>query len=373
MNLSTRKVLLPLHLWGGLTLGLLLVVMAVSGALLAFRKQLEPRLDPGRFVVQPGSMRLAPDELVARARQVHPAAELESIRFFGDPTAPFLVYFGNKDYVHLDPYTGEVLGIRARYGEGFGWIEGLHKFLHLEPTTGEPITGYAALVFGLILLSGVVLWWPATRRALKAGLTLNPKLTGRPWNLNLHKTLGIYAAVVLLFTTFSGVPISLDWAKNALYVVTGSKKVPPPVVTAPKEESFAGFTAMARRVAEVMPAAQETYIPVPKKGVVAAYAIEVDAAHPNARSYVWLEPATAAALKTSPYRQAGAGFRFYYWMMSVHTGMLGGPVVQIILGLGALMVPVLAYTGTASYLRRKSGRPATTPAKATVAVRAGTT
>ena len=358
MNLSTRKVLLPLHLWSGLTLGLLLVVMAVSGALLTFRKQLEHRLDPARFVVQPGATRVAPDELVARAQQAHPAGQLESIRFFGDPTAPFLVYFSNKDYVHLNPYTGAVLGIRSRYGEGFGWLEGLHKFLHLEPSTGEPITGYSALVFGLIILSGVVLWWPATRRALKAGLTLNPKLTGRPWDLNLHKTLGIYAAIVLLFATFSGVPISLDWARDSLYLLTGSKKVPPPVVTVPPETPFAGFTALARRVAEVMPGAQEIYIPLPKKGVVSAYAIEADAGHPNARSYVWLESATAGALKTSPYRQAGTGFRFYYWMMSVHTGMLGGPVVQIILGLGALMVPVLAYTGTASYLRRKSGRPA---------------
>jgi len=272
--------------------------------------------------------------------------------------------------VHLNPYTGAVLGIRARYGEGFGWIEGLHKFLHLEPSTGEPITGYAALVFGLIILSGIVLWWPATRRALKAGLTLNPKLTGRPWNLNLHKTLGVYAALVLLFTTFSGVPISLDWAKNALYVRTGSKKVAAPGVAVPKEGPFAGFNAMARRVAEAMPEARETYIPLPKKGVVAAYAIEADAGHPNARSYVWLEPATGAALKTSPYRQAGAGFRLYYWMMSVHTGMLGGLVVQIILGLGALMVPVLAYTGTASYLRRKYGRPAT--GKTAVAAPSGT-
>jgi vanillate O-demethylase ferredoxin subunit len=364
MSLTTRKVLLPLHLWGGLTLGLLLVVMAVSGALLVFRKQLEHRLDPALFVVQPGVTRLAPDDLVARARQAHPAAELESIRFYGDPTAPFLVYFSNKDYVHLNPYTGAVLGIRARYGEGFGWIEGLHKFLHLEPTTGEPITGYAALVFGLIILSGVVLWWPATRRALKAGLTLNPKLTGRPWNLNLHKTLGIYAAVVLLFTTFSGVPISLDWVRDSLYLLTGSKKVPAPVVAASQKAApFAGFTAMTSRVAEVMPAARETYIPLPKKGVVSAYAIEADAGHPNARSYVWMEPATAEVLKTSPYKRAGTGFRLYYWMMSVHTGMLGGPVVQVILGLAALLVPVLAYTGTASYLRRKYGRPATAAAK----------
>lgn len=357
MNLATRKILLPLHLWSSLILGLILVVVAVSGALLVFRTPLERRLDPARFTVQPGSARLQPDDLVARARVAHPAAELESIRFFGDPTAPFLVYFTSKDYVHLNPYTGEVLGIRSRYDEGFGWIEGLHKFLHLEPKVGEPITGYTALVFGLIILSGIVLWWPATRRALKAGLTINPKLSGRPWNLHLHKALGIYAAVVLLIAVGTGVPISLDWAKNSLYVLTGSEKIldPGPVVS--PAGPFVGFDAVARRLGEIMPGAMETYIPLPKKGVLASYVIEGDAPHLLARSYVWFDPDTGAALKTSPYRQAGAGFRLYYWGMALHTGVMGGWVVQIILLLGALAVPVLAYTGTASYFRRKSGRP----------------
>lgn len=99
-----------------------------------------------------------------------------------------------------------------------GWVEGMHKFFQLEPSIGEPITGYTALVFGFIIVSGIVLWWPATRRALKAGLTINQKLSGRPWNLSLHKAIGIYAALVLLLSVVTGVPISLDWAKNSLYV-----------------------------------------------------------------------------------------------------------------------------------------------------------
>lgn len=358
MNLATRKILFPLHLWSGLVLGLVLVVMAVSGALLVFRTQLEPRLDAQRFVVPPGPARLPPDDLVAQARAVHPDAELESIRFFSDPTAPFLVYFTSKDYVHLNPYTGEVLGIRSRYGDGFGWVEGLHKFLHLGPSVGEPITGYTALVFGLIILSGIVLWWPATSRALKAGLTINPKLTGRPWNLNLHKTLGIYAAAALLVSVFTGVPISLDWAKNSLYVLTGSEKILAPGPVASPAGRFGGFDPVARRLSEIMPGAMETYIPLPKKGVVASYVIEADAPHSLARSYVWFDPSTGTALKASPYRQAGAGFRLYYWGMALHTGVMGGLPVQIILLLAALAVPVLAYTGTASFLRRKYGRPA---------------
>lgn len=354
MSPAARKLLLSTHIWVGLGLGFLLVVMAVSGALLVYRAQLERRLDARRFVVVPGAARLPVDDLVARARAAHPSAAIESVRSYGDPTMPFLVYFTNRDYVHLNPYTGDVLGVRQRYGEGFGFIEGVHKFFQLPPSIGEQVSGYTALAFSFVILSGIILWWPATRRALKAGLVLNSKLRGRPWNLSLHKVVGAYGALVLLISCLTGVPISLDWAKQALYPLTGSVKTLPPDL--PERGNFAGFGASVTAVSSRFPAAREIYVPMPKAGVVAAYAIEAGAPHPNARSYVWLESATARIRQAAPYAQSSAGLWLYYWMMSLHTGAVGGPWMQVILLLGALSVPLLAYTGTVSYLRRQSGR-----------------
>jgi uncharacterized iron-regulated membrane protein len=371
MKPAVRKSLLWLHTWTGLTIGLVAVVVAVSGALLLFRPYLERRLDP-RFTVTPGATRLPLDEIVARARAAHPAAELESVRYFGDPSAAVWVYFNNKDYVHVDPYTGAVLGTRARYGEGFGWIEGLHKYLRLDSATGETVNGTFALVFVAIVLTGVVLWWPATRRALRAGLTLNRRLRGRPWQLNLHKTLGAYAAVVVGLSALTGAPIALDWLKNALYPLTGSQKILPPA--AAKTEAATGASAIptagstakapfrfqraADRLATLLPGARESYIPLPKKGVVAAYAISADGPHPHARSYAWLRPEDASVLRFVRFEDNTAGFRLYYWMMALHTGVTGGWLVQLVLLLGAVAVPVLAWTGTASYLGRKARRAA---------------
>ena len=364
MKPAPRKFFLQVHLWAGLTIGLVLVGMAVSGSMLVFRPQLDAKLNHHLMVVTPGTTRLAPDDLVARARVAHPTGELESVRYYCDPTAPFLAYYTTKDYVHLNPYTGEVLGIRKRYGDFFGWFEGIHKFLQLDPGIGENITGYTATIFGAVILTGVVLWWPATRRALKAGLTINPKLSGRPWNLSLHKTVGAYAAVVVFISVCSGVPIALDWAKNLLYPLSASTKVLPPTQDVAMGKTFAGVTAVAQKLETIFPAARETYIPLPKKGVVAAYVIAADASHPYARSYAWLNPADAAPVRVTPYAQASRGFRLYYWMMSLHTGMMGGWVVQIMLLLGALSVPLLAYTGTASFLKRKFGRTAKVSAPA---------
>jgi uncharacterized iron-regulated membrane protein len=358
MNLALRKRLLPLHTWAGISAGLVLIFIALTGGVLIFRPTLERPMDAARFVVPAGATRLAADELVARARAAHPAAELESVRFYGDATAPFLVYFKDRNYVHLDPHTGAVLGTRQRYGEGFGWIEGLHKYLGFGPSSlGENINGTFALVFSGMILSGLGLWWPATRRALVAGLTLNFKLTGRPWNLNLHKTVGVFAALVLLASALTGVPIAFDSVKASLYPLTFSKKTPLPAV-APSAASFAGFTAIARQLGQLMPSARETYIPLPKNGLVAAYAIAADAPHGTARSYAWFDGASARLLRAQPYAQAPAGFRIYYWMMALHLGLIGGWPVKIILLLATLAVPVLAWTGVASYLKRRAAKAA---------------
>jgi uncharacterized iron-regulated membrane protein len=353
MKPALRTPLLTFHLWTGLTIGLVFMVVALSGAAMIFRGKLERALDPGRFVVEPGTKRLPIDDLVARARAAHISANFLSVRFWSDPTMPFMALFSDKQYVHLNPYTGAVLGVRKRYGEGFGWIEGLHKYLLLEPTTGETVNGTFAVVFATLLLTGVVLWWPATRRALVAGLTLNRQLSGRPWNLNLHKTIGAYAALVLLFNALSGIPIAFESTWRVLDLITFSKRDEPPVAPVGAKIPFAGFDALERQIDYLMPDARETYIPLPIQGLVPAYAIAADAPHPNARSYVYLDPG-ASVVRYAPYAQASAGYRLYYRMLSLHTAVTGGIIVQLLLLFATLSVPLLAWTGVASCLRRKS-------------------
>ena len=364
MKPALRTPLLTLHLWVGITVGLVFITVALSGAALIFRGKLERTLDPKRFIVEAAPTRLPIDELVARATASHPSAEFISVRFYRDPTMPFMALFTDKQYVHVNPHTGEVLGARQRYGEGFGWIEGLHKYLLLEPKLGENVNGTFAFIFVALLGTGVILWWPATRRALVAGLTLNRKLSGRPWNLNLHKTVGIYVALVLLYSATSGIPISFESTRAVLDAITFSKRDEAPTVpAAAAPEKFAGFDAVQREMEKLLPGATETYIPLPKKGLVAAYGIAAAAPHGNARSYVYLD-ASATVVRSAPYAETSLGYRLYYWMLSLHTAVAGGLVWQLVLLGGTLCVPLLAWTGIASYLRRKFRKTAPVVARA---------
>lgn len=356
MKPALRKPLLWFHTWAGLVLGGFLVVTALTGSMLVFRPALERRVDARRFVVEPGAAWLLLDEIVARARVAHPASKVESVRFFGDPTMPVMVYFVNEEYVHVHPATGEVLGVRSRYGEGYGWITGLHKYFHLPHKLGEKLTGVFALAFAGIIATGAVLWWPATWRALRAGLTVNRKLRGRPWNLGLHKAAGAYAMVVLSFSAVTGAIIAFEPFQGTVS--------PPPRPVADGRD-FAGFEPVAREVRRLMPGATEYFIGFPAKGIVNTYAIAADAPHPNARSYAWFHPVTIELLGRRPHAEAPFGYRLHYWLLSLHTAVAGGPAVKVLLLLGALSVPLLVYTGLASYLGRgRSAASTTRPASA---------
>jgi uncharacterized iron-regulated membrane protein len=353
----TLRRLLACHLWSGLTVGLVLTAMAVSGALLAFRPQLEPVLNARFLTVAPAAARLTLDELVIRARAAHPTAELDYVRYFASPTAAVLVRFTNKDFAYLDPHTGTVLGIRNRYEHFFGWLEGFHRFFLLEQKTGERITGSAAVVFVFIILSGIALWWPSSSRALKAGLKFKPGLSGRLRTLNVHKTLGAYAAVVVLTSAVTGVPQAFDWAVSALYTLTGSKEETPPAPLPATTAPFVGMEAVARRLAALVPGARETLIHFPEKGRVHTFSIAADAPHPNARTYAWFAASDGRVLSFVPYAQDSAGRKLAMWLLSVHLGLVGGLTTQFLLFFGALSVPVLVGTGAISYFRRKSNSP----------------
>lgn len=75
MRATIRKRILPLHRWAGLTVGLVVVWMAITGAGMVFRTQLAPVLKPELLVVEFCNVRLPLDALADKARATHPGPQ----------------------------------------------------------------------------------------------------------------------------------------------------------------------------------------------------------------------------------------------------------------------------------------------------------
>jgi uncharacterized iron-regulated membrane protein len=349
-----RKQVRLFHTYSAFTVGVVLISMAITGSILAFRSQLEPLVYPKLLTVEQTGPRLSYDLLVSKALSAHPSSQLDYIRYFSDPNLPFLVRFTNKDFIHINPYTGEVLGIRNRYGHFFGWIEGFHRFLMLDPKIGEPLIGYVSIFLFIISITGIIIVWPATRKALVATLKINRKLGQRPLYLNVHRTIGLYASVVLLLISITGAPQALEWVKHSLFLATSSHVETIPKGLHTSSTTFIGMNALASSVDKLVAKPSEVLIHFPDSGIAEAFAIASDAPHPNARSYIWFNSTNGSIVKYIPYAKDAMGRKLALWALSIHTGQFGGIGFQLVLFSGALSILILALSGIRSYLLRKS-------------------
>ena len=358
--------LLKIHRWCGLTVGFVILSMAITGASIVFRPTLEPVLERGLLTVPRCAERVPLDMLAEHAALARPGAQLDYIRLVagkeGMPRMPAaMVRFTDQHAVYLNPCTGAVLGERARYDGLLGTIEEIHRFRFMKH--GSWITGTSAIVFGLLLIvGGVALLRPHMRRGWRQILTLAPRSRGPALGVGLHRTVGVYASAVLLTMVLTGLPWAFDWYARGLYAITGSPKpaAPPQSVLPSAGEQRLPLETFWRTAQSLSPDPLDALMHIPAKArdPVEMYLIDRDAPHPNARTMLFLDAYTGKVLRFVPYPKSSAGHKLYFWALSWHTGAVGGVLGQCLLLLGALSVPLLAYTGIRNFVRRTRCAPA---------------
>ena len=356
MSAAVRKAVLVVHRWTGLTVGLVFVMLAVTAAILVYRPQLEPVVSGSLFDVQPCAARANLDSLVASAVQSHPGVRLDDVRIRAGRAEPTQVRFHDRAVVYVDSCTGKVLGEQNKYGGFFGFPEKLHRFKFIEGEAGALLDGFITLAVALVLVvAGLIVWWPATRVALKSGLKFRPHLKGVAFTLNLHNVVGIYTSLVLLIAALTAMPISFTTVRESLYSMTSSQRIAKPSSTPAAGATQLPMETFWRSAQALSPDFQEAVLRFPRKATdpIEAFTVAADAPQPNARNYIFFDAFSGKLLKFIPYAQSPAGLRIYFWIVSLHTGAVGGPLVQLAFFLGMLGVPVLAYTGFSSYLRRR--------------------
>lgn len=375
-----------LHRWVGLTAGLLAVFLAVTGGWIVLRPVLDPVTYPQLLVIPACTEPLPVDALAAAARTAHPRGTLDYVWLYGSSTTSTMVRFADGDQVYVDTCSGKVLGHQARYGGLYGTVEALHRFKFMDNKPAMLIIGYDSLLMGVVLVvGGVFLWWPRRTSAWANALKFDPRLKGRALALNLHTTTGVYAGLVIVIVALTAVPLSLGWAKSALFAVTGTTdateasqriasmakgraaKHPRPADVKMSISMQTAWTEARRLVGGPLGWASLRY---PTRGTAIEVAIsELNGPHSDARSYVYIDPRSGKVLDFRPYAKLNLGSKLYLWALALHTGHAGGPFVQVLMLLGMIAVPIMGYTGIESFVRKKLRRPGRARTPATVRVR----
>ncbi|WP_311767797.1 PepSY domain-containing protein [Burkholderia sp. Bp9143] len=375
MTPELHRIVLQVHRWCGMTVGLVILAMAITGASIVFRPELEPVLNRDLLTVPACTARVPLDTLAANAAASRPGATLDYIRLVAGqhdarrmPSA--MVRFTDQHFVYVDPCTGDVLGERSRYGGLLGTIEQIHRFRFMPH--GSLITGTSAMVFGLsMIVCGVALWWPRTRHGWRHAFTLRSGTRGTVSAYRLHRTIGAYASVVLLSMVLTGLPWAFDWYAQGIYTIVGSPAPAKPPKSAVPAHGAARLPldTFWRTAQSLSPEPRDALLHIPEKprDPVEMYLIDRDAPHANARTMLFMDAYTGKVLRYVPYRDSSIGHKLYFWALSWHTGAIGGVFGQLLLLAAALCVPVLAYTGIRNFLRRTQ-RTAPNHARITVRV-----
>ena len=364
-----HKSIQRVHRWVGLTIGPVIVMMALTGAVNLFRSPLEPIIDAGLLTVESCAERVPLDRLAANARAVHPAAALDFIKITagaeGSARMPATrVRFTDRDSVYLNPCTGAVLGQRARFGGVMGAAEQLHTMRFGENGELPGVTAICAILFAVFLIGGgLMMWWPARGRGVVGMLKFDARLTGPARSFNRHKTIGVYASLVLLALVLTALPLAFDWAQHGLYALTGSDlpEKPPKSIVANSPITALSMESFWQQVQLLSPQPAEAVLRFPGKrpdAPLSGYLIARDHPHENARGDFYFDAFTGKVLRYIPYEASSRGHQLYYWTNSFHTGSVGGIPGKAILLAGALSVPLLAYFGISGYLRRRFRPPA---------------
>jgi uncharacterized iron-regulated membrane protein len=354
-----RKILFWIHLILGLAAGVIIFVMCVTGALLTFERQILDWAErgPSRVSPPPGASRIPLSVLVAKSGGTPAAVTVRS-----DPSEPVELAMGKGRTIYVNPYTGAVVGSPSSSARAFfqatrAW----HRWFAMNDSTQkptEPIWDAANVLFFFIVLSGPVLWWPKkfTWRHIRPIVWFRGHLSGKARDFNWHNAIGLWMSIPLALMVLTGVILSYKWANDLVFHITGNEPLkfarvePMPKAEAPPP--WQGLDAWVSGAEARMPNWRTITIrAVPSRTI----GVTVDAGtggQPQKRGVLTFDRVTGAETKWEPFANNNLGAKLRILARVVHTGEVGGPVVQAIAGLGCLGGAVLVYTGFALSLRR---------------------
>jgi uncharacterized iron-regulated membrane protein len=377
--MALRKVLFWCHLATGATTGVVILIMSVTGALLAYEKQIIAWADTREYAVappSPGAPRLSIEAIIADVSEAEPRTAITTVAVRADPGAPVSLAAGPRT-LFVDPYTARVMGEGAPgVRRFFRVVTDWHRVLAFagdRRPIGRAITGACNLAFLFIIASGIFLWWPRTwtRRQLRGVTVFNGSLQGKARDFNWHNVIGFWSAIPLFVIVLGSAIISYPLASDLVYRLVGEA---PPARQRPEaipgNATAGGGGGASRRSPQGTPVAGIDPLLARAERQVAGWrsiSFRLPAAaeapvvftidrgtggEPHKRGTLTLNRPAAGIVRWEPFESLSQGRRLRTWLRFAHTGEVYGLAGQTVAGLVSLGAGVLMYTGLALAFRR---------------------
>lgn len=244
-----RKTFQDIHLWLGLTGGIVIFIVCLTGTIYVYNSELVEWASPELYKVnEKRETRMPIDQLISQVEN-ESGAKVSAVSIPANPSKTYILNIKREEknknagsILFVNPYTGTIQGNNKDEGKMktfMGYMFSLHRWLLLDKIEkpiikgienrqlGRYITGTATILFVIGCITGLIIWFPNKIRNWKQGLKI--KLTGN-WkriNHDLHNTLAFYSLIFLLIMGLTGLQWSFEWYRNGLYKTLGTYKEKP--------------------------------------------------------------------------------------------------------------------------------------------------
>lgn len=222
--MKKKKWFRKLHLWLGLSTGLVMFVVGITGAIYCFAPELQ-LLQSYRTVKEENRGFLPPSQIQQIAKTQLPGKSLQRI-YYDARNRSVMVLFSKKDEysysIFINPYTGKVLKLRDNEKDFLSVVLQLHRTLLIP--YGHDIIRWSTVIFIFMLISGIVMWWPKNKRVSKHGFKIMWRAHPKRLNYDLHKVLGFYVSWIVIFTALTGLMFAFDGFAGMIYRMTGANR-----------------------------------------------------------------------------------------------------------------------------------------------------
>lgn len=379
-----RNVLFQIHWFLGITAGVVLAVVGLTGGLMSFERQIMDAISPSIVRVEVSGERLTPDAIAERFRAQREGARVEQITLWPEAERSAMIRIApppgerRGEAVYINPYNGELLG-KINGEQFFRTVRSLHRWLLIPSeeggiNIGRQITGFCAFALIFFALSGLYLRWPRRALSWRNWFRIDFSLKGRNFYWALHSVIGTWVILMYLLMALTGLTWSYSWFKNgASIVLTGEPVQERRAFGGPGGREGRGgnmqqehsapvsvdlaWATFATKAANNFKFANITFPHSEKDPVMINY-VTPDATNDRQRSMISINAESGALISDQPYKPLEPlGKRIMQGIYELHTGEWFGTPGLIINMTASLLMPLFTITGFLLYFdRRKKKR-----------------
>jgi len=361
-----KKVWFKIHLYLGLTAGLVLFVIGLTGAILSFQTEILNLVNKKSLTVEvPNTPRLTVTQILASFQEDFPKSKINGITFSKAENSSVVINVaGGKGRAarrginyYVNPYTAEVLP-DFKGMAFFKFVENIHRRLAMGDV-GTQIVGASTLMLFVLIFSGVYIYWKKIKKSFFKSLTFSFSSKGRPFLASLHSSLGMWVIPIYFVSSITGLYWSYSWFNQGLYSIAGVEK--PVRMKRGGNQGKNAKVATQDQIQNVVDIFNQNVKEYENanfrfngaKGVYTINYLDESSQHDRARNTIKINEKKASVVEDIKFADQPLMEKLLKSNYALHTGDYFGITGKIVMFIGALCMMLFFITGIMMYLKRR--------------------